>query len=322
MIRSILAGVFATVSAFSAPLAHSQTGGAPVADKNNPAEVLAYQGNAVLTQSQIDAAFTRIPEQHRLMFIRDGAKVDQLVRSLLHANLVASDARAAGFDQEPLVAERVRQAMEKELAEAWIEELARRSPEADYEAMAREDYLAHPDRYSTPPSLDLTHILISTDERSDEEARALATELKARIDEDPEQFDELVEDYSDDPAKTQNQGRYQNMRKGQMTKEFEKEAFALETAGEVSDPVRTEYGYHLIRLDKKNPPIIRPWEKVKDEAVAAARQRHVENYRGRYLQALYTDPIVFPEGSVDVMARRHFGDNLEKAPQYRAVEDD
>ena len=47
-------------------------------DKTDPDVVFAYQGDAVLTQTGLDAAFSKINGEHRLAFIRDGARVDQL----------------------------------------------------------------------------------------------------------------------------------------------------------------------------------------------------------------------------------------------------
>lgn len=294
----------------------AQQEGASAVDKTDPQQVLAYQGDVVLTQQGIDAAFSRIPDEHRLLFIRDGGKVDQLVRSLLEAKVVAADARAAGFAEDPLVQKRIELAVEKELAEAWIAEIARRAPEADYQAMAYEDYLANPERYSTGVLLDVSHILIDTEERTQAEAKAVAEELKRRLEEDPSRFDALVMEYSDDPAKSQNQGRYERMRKGYMARPFEKAAYALEEPGQISDPVKTDYGYHLIRLDARYEPVVRRWDKVRDEAVARVRDKHLNAYKTRYLQKLMMDPIGFPKGSVEVMARRHFGDDLEKAAAF------
>jgi peptidyl-prolyl cis-trans isomerase C len=285
-------------------------------DTHDPQQVLAHQGSAVLTQQGIDAAFSRIPEEHRLAFIRDGAKVDQLVQSLLQAKIVAADARENGFADDPQVRERLQQALDKELAEAWLQEVARRAPEADYEALAREDYLANPEAYSTPLTLDVSHILIGTESRTPEEAEGLAARLKSELDGDPARFDALVLEYSDDPAKSKNQGRYSRMKKGEMVKTFEDAAFAMTSPGQISGPVKTEYGFHLIRLDARKEPVTRPWEKVKDEAVQAARTRHIGSYRTRYVQKLLAEPIVIPEGAVGVMARRHFGDTLEKAPVF------
>jgi peptidyl-prolyl cis-trans isomerase C len=299
-----------------APLLAAQDLPLTEGDRSNPQTVFAYQGEAVLTQVALDGAFSRIPEEYRLAFIRDGAKVDKLVKNLLQAEVVARDAEQSGFSQEIEVQQRVLLAARKELAEAWLDELVKLAPAADYAAMAREDYQAHPEAYSSAATVDVTHILIGTDKRPHDEAEAIALELQARVEQDPALFDGLVQEYSDDPGKDENSGRYLQVKRGQMVKPFEDAAFTLRTVGEITAPVETEYGFHLIRLDQKNEPVLQPFERVKAEAMEKIKARYLADYRTRYLQKLLQDPIEFPEGSVEVMARRHFGEDLEKAPVF------
>jgi len=285
-------------------------------DRNDPNIVFAYQGDAILTQIALDGAFNRIPEDVRLMFIRDGAKVDQLVKNLLQAEVVALDADAAGFSQDPVIQERVMLAARKELAEAWVEEIIRRAPEADYAAMAKEDYLLNPEKYSSETTVDVTHILIGTESRLPSEAQAIAIELSEQLSEDPSQFDALVMEYSDDPGKDSNGGKYKNMNKEQLVEPFADAAFSLTEIGEISMPVETQYGFHLIRLDGRKDAVIPPYEQVKDSAELEMKQKHISAYQKQYLQRLLLDPIEFPEGSVEVMARRYFGEDLEHAPIF------
>lgn len=285
-------------------------------DKNDPEVVFAYQGDAVLTQAGIDAAFSRIPEEHRQAFIRDGGQVDRLVRNIMKTEVLALDAIAKGFAEDPVVRERMILAAHKELAEAWVEQIRKNAPQADYEAMAREDYLANPEKYQTPEYIDVTHILISTDERSGEEALALAQEVREKALKSPESFGGLVMEYSDDPAKVQNEGSYMRVGRGQMAKPFEAAAFALEGEGDISAPVKTEYGFHVIRLDKRYDRRNRAFEDVRAEAVANMKQQHISEYQENYIKGVLAEGIVLPEGSVEVMLKRHFGENLENAPQH------
>ena len=282
----------------------------------DPKEVFACQGDAVLTQANIDGAFSRIPEKNRLMFVRDGAKVDLMVKSLLRAELVALDAEKAGFAAQPEIQQRMLLAARKELAEAWMEEISNRAPEVDYTAMAHEDYILNPDSYRKEVSLDVSHILIDFKQRTPEEALALATRLKAELAVDPSRFAALVDEYSDDPEKASNSGQYRNMKKGQMVKPFETTAFAMKEVGEISDPVETEYGYHIIRLDRMEGGNLPSYEDVKGEATTRVKAKYLETYRTNHLQNILKDPVEIPEGSVEVMARRYFGEDLEKAPIF------
>jgi peptidyl-prolyl cis-trans isomerase C len=283
----------------------------------DPAEIIAHQGDVVLSQVEIDAAFSKLAPEERLRFIRDGAKVDQLIRALLKRKVIAADAAKMGFDQDALIAARMQLEAQRELADAWLQKLLSEMPEADYETLAHEDYLANPDRYRSAPVLDVSHILIGTSDRSVAEARAIAQSLEARLQADPARFDELVTEYSDDPAKINNEGRYREMRPGMMAAPFEKAAFALQEPGDISDPVLTDYGFHIIRLNGRSGNELQEFSAVKEEAMAEARQRHLDSYRESYYRRVLSDPIVVPEGAVEIMARRHFGENLELAPGGR-----
>ncbi|MFC1801168.1 STT3 domain-containing protein [Nanoarchaeota archaeon] len=87
-----------------------------------------------------------------------------------------------------------------------------------------------------------SHILISTDDKTDEEALELIQEIKDQINET--NFAELAEQYSEGPSAV-NGGDLGWFGKGMMVKEFEEAAFSLEI-GEVSEPVKTQFGWHLI----------------------------------------------------------------------------
>lgn len=279
-------------------------------------EPFAIQGAAVLTQTEMDAAFSRIPAEYRLAFVRDGERVNQLLVSMLRSKLVAADAVAAGYDKEALTRNRMALAAEKELAEAWMAHVLENAPEADYEAIAYENYLANPDRYTSEATVDVSHILVNSEVRSEEEALARALIIRQQLLDQPDRFDALVEEYSDDPGKASNNGRYQQVKHGQMVKAFEEMAFSMNTPGELSEPVKTTYGYHIIRLNQAYPAGVVPFENVKANAIKQAREQYLSQYRINYLKQLSSAPIELPDGAVEAMARRYFGDDLELSPDF------
>lgn len=93
-----------------------------------------------------------------------------------------------------------------------------------------------------------SHILLRVDdERTEDNAIALLADIKKRI-ERGASFTELAEDYSEDPGSAAVGGELGSVGKGIFDPEFEKALWALEE-GQLSDPVKSEFGYHLIRLD-------------------------------------------------------------------------
>lgn len=278
-------------------------------------EVLARAGEVTLTQGEIDAAFDRIPPRFRATFIRDGSRVDQLISSMMQAKALAAAAREAQFDEKPLVQKRVAFAADKELAEAWLAQVVADAPEADYELLAREYYQARPEEFVSSATLDVSHILVNKQDRSESDALELITALRQQIIEDPSRFQDLVREYSDDPSAANNDGRFPAMRKGQMVKEFERAAFALESPGDLSEPVATTYGYHIIRLNGRGGGEQLPFERVKDELMKKQRENYLKEYQSRYIQKVTAEKIVITEGAVEMMVKRHFGENLENAPR-------
>lgn len=87
---------------------------------------------------------------------------------------------------------------------------------------------------------DASHILVA-DEKT-------AKEVKEKID-NGEDFAKLAKEYSTDTANASNGGELGTFSKGQMVKEFEDAVFALKE-GEISGPVKTQFGYHIIKLNK------------------------------------------------------------------------
>ena len=290
----------------------------PVTDvpELDPEQILAYQGGVTLSQQEIDAVFNKLPASERLLFVRDGGKVDQLINSLLQRKLIAREAVAAGYDKDPLMAARLELEQQKVLAEAWMEKYLEDAPAADFEALAYEHYLANPEAYRSDEILDVSHILIGIESRGISEARELAASLRMQLEEEPTRFDDLVAEYSDDPLKQNNGGRYAEMSRGMMVGPFERAAFKLEQVGDISEPVETQYGFHIIRLNGRAGNELQEYGEVRDQAVADARRRYLDNYRHIYLTKLLSDPVVIPDGAVEVMAKRHFGENLERAPDY------
>lgn len=109
----------------------------------------------------------------------------------------------------------------------------------------------------------LRHILIDTRGKTEaeaEKARKQAQELAERI-RKGEDFAKLAKEYSADPGSKDNGGMYENASVSNWVPEFKNAALTLEI-GKVSDPVKTEYGYHVIKVEKRE---VLPYAEVKTE---------------------------------------------------------
>ncbi|KXK42747.1 MAG: PpiC-type peptidyl-prolyl cis-trans isomerase [Bacteroidetes bacterium OLB11] len=101
-------------------------------------------------------------------------------------------------------------------------------------------------------------------------------------------FEDFVEKFSDDKFSKNTKGVLQTISVGQMVTEFEDAAFNLKTIGEISSPVKTKFGYHIIKLIKKLP--LKPYDSVKtdlekriekDGRIDVAKQQYTEKLKAK-----------------------------------------
>lgn len=130
-----------------------------------------------------------------------------------------------------------------------------------------EAYEANLARYQTPETVEASHILIKVaDEATDEEeaaARKRADEVYAKAMAEGADFAGLAKALSEGPS-AKDGGRLGAFDHSSMVKPFADKAFAM-TEGEISEPVRTQFGWHVIKLEKKNPATEKSLAEVSDE---------------------------------------------------------
>lgn len=144
----------------------------------------------------------------------------------------------------------------------------------DDEAMAW--YKGHVDQYKQPEERHASHILILAEKTAPEAAvkaaSAKAEELLVKLRQSPGEFAALAKLHSQDPGSAARGGDMDWFRKGMMVKPFEDAAFALKD-GEMSGVVRSDFGFHIIKLTGIRPEHVRPFAEVKGEIVAQLSQQ-------------------------------------------------
>lgn len=273
---------------------------------NGDDDILAARGEGTVSHDEFSAQANRIPEEHRFPVIRDRARMEDMLDKLLLVGQLAADAKAAGFDTDPMVIKRMQLAAKEELAKAWVDHYVESRKEADYTAMARETYQLNRENYMTEHTVDVSHILIGTDVRTEQEALDIAMTLYAELEANPERFDALVGEYSDDESKANNKGSFKGVRRGDMVAPFEELAFEL-AVGDISEPLLTQYGYHLVRKDGDSPSRQRNFREVRLALEQQARREHRDRERAAYIDALYEEDMIVTQESVENTIERVFG---------------
>jgi peptidyl-prolyl cis-trans isomerase D len=203
------------------------------------------------------------------------------------------------FDQhgdELMTPERVRLEYVHLAASALSKDIA--TDEAELEAY----YEQKKESLQTLEQRRASHILIkvAADAEDDavDEARKEAEALLVRI-RDGEDFSELARQYSDDPGSAENGGDLGYFGKGAMVPEFEKTVFALEK-GDVSEPVRTQFGFHLIMLVEVQGSEIPSLDQVREELIAELQKHQIDDLFYEKLEQLTDLSYESPDSLVSV----------------------
>jgi peptidyl-prolyl cis-trans isomerase D len=132
-------------------------------------------------------------------------------------------------------------------------------PDAEIEAFYKQNL----QQYQTPAQVRASHVLIKLEGRDEKAAQALAEEVakKAKSGAD---FAALAKQYSEDESNKDTGGDLDYFGRGRMVAEFEQAAFAMKP-GEISDPVKTAFGYHVIKMVDNKPDATRPVAEVRPE---------------------------------------------------------
>jgi peptidyl-prolyl cis-trans isomerase SurA len=112
------------------------------------------------------------------------------------------------------------------------------------------------DRQPNPGQVQVSHILIRIDPANpngEDLAKRKVNDIYTEIQKESTIWENIVKDYSEDPSSREQSGLLPSFSVGSMIPEFEMAAFMLTEPGEVSPPIRTQYGYHIIRLEEKKP---------------------------------------------------------------------
>ena len=139
-------------------------------------------------------------------------------------------------------------------------------------------YEDNPDRYRQPGSRSASHILLSVSpdaaDAQIDQVRQRASEIVARA-RGGESFASLAEVNSDDKGSAKRGGELGVIRPGTMVKPFEDAVFVM-GEGEISEPVRTQYGFHVIRLDRITESRVQSLDQVRSEIETEVRRLRAE----------------------------------------------
>lgn len=212
-------------------------------------KVLAVVNGTKVTEKDIAINIARMPQDMQQQYSTEQGRKN-LLDQIISFELVYSDAVDNGMENDKEYLAQLESAKKELLTQVSINKMLSDMTVSDSEA--EEFYNAHKEFFVSPESVRAKHILVD----SEEKANKIKTEIA-----EGKSFEDAAKEYSSCPSKAKG-GDLGVFSKGQMVPEFEKVAFTLEP-GVVSDPVKTQFGYHLIKVEGKNEAMTKAFSEVK-----------------------------------------------------------
>lgn len=259
------------------------------APKTDPEKVLAKVADREIREKDIDQVIRMMGPQGAMMYDNpQGRKA--VLDELVSMHLFALKGAEEKLDQTPEFKAALETFRNQSLARAAIDASLKDVTASDEDA--KKFYDEHPDQFTQPERVHVRHILISDDVTSADAIAKVQADLRAGA-----SFDEVAKSRSLCPSAAQG-GDLGEVSKGQMVPEFEAAAFALKNPGDLSEPVKTRFGWHIIRLEGRTPSSLEPFDNVKPQLLQyLTNEKKNEAFKNAVegLKKTYKVEILVPE---------------------------
>jgi peptidyl-prolyl cis-trans isomerase C len=247
--------------------------GQAAASTEESTEIIATYAGKKLTGAEVLSEIDRLPGPSRAYLTAPDRK-RQFVENLILNDLLFAEAQKAGYDKDPDVQKQVDDMRRRLVVQRLMREYQKPPTISDDEA--KKYYDDHPDLYSGT-QIHASHILV----RDEATAKKVHDALVA----DPSKFTQAAKEVSIDKASGAKGGDLGTFGQGRMVPEFEAVAFALKP-GQMSDIVKTQYGYHIILVTERKEGERKPFDQVKEQIKTMLRNRQMQDVMQTKFEAL------------------------------------
>lgn len=231
--------------------------------------VVAVVNGKEITKDNVLQFLNAIGPQMAMQFQSpDGIK--RVIDELVNQELLYLDAIELEYDKDKEFNDILEQTKTNLLKDYAVNKLIRdiTADEEEYE----EYFNSNKNLFEKEETAVASHILVDSEEKANE----IISEINEGLD-----FAEAASKYSSCPSKEAG-GSLGEFGKGQMVKEFEDKVFSM-NEGEISEPVQTQFGYHIIKLDNLNSPTESTYDEVKEQV---QKQLLLQKQQYAYLQKI------------------------------------
>lgn len=214
-------------------------------------KVLAIVGGTEVTTEDLQRIVERYPEDRRGYFESEAGK-GQLLEQVISYELMSKFGEELGLDKSKEYQDTVKALAKELLTQVTINKVLSEVTITDEEI--KKFYDENKDKFVEEPTVSAKHILVATSEE--------ANNVRKEILDGELSFEDAAKKYSTCPSNAEG-GNLGAFKRGMMVPEFEEAAFNAEI-GAVTEPVETQFGFHLILVEDKKEPCEKSFDEVKD----------------------------------------------------------
>jgi peptidyl-prolyl cis-trans isomerase C len=243
--------------------------------KKQDGKVLVTIDNEKITLNEFNKALDKIPMNMKMLVATESGKRTYL-DNLITKRLLLREAKKEKIDSDKEFLERLDEIKDQLLMESLLKKKLTIEGKVTDEDL-KKYYDAHKEEFKKEGEINTRHILLKTE---DEAKQVLARLQKG------EDFVELAKRYSIDPNAKASGGEIGFHPRGSLLPEYESQALKLKKVGQISGIVKTQFGYHIIRLEGIKPPTYVPFDEVKEFIKQKIGQEKQKELFEKYVQDL------------------------------------
>ncbi len=262
--RRLCIGILAVIFLFSVSCTKKEGG-----------KVLATIDKDSVTLDEFNKELDKIPVNMKMAVATESGK-RSFLDNLIVKKLLLKEAAKNKIENEQEFQTRLLDIKTQLLIESLLRKRISSSPQLSDDEI-KKYYEANKDKFKKEKEISTRHILLKTED----EAKQIKEKLK-----NGEDFIELARQYSIEPNARTSGGDIGFHPKGTLLPEYEEAAFNLTKVGQVSGIVKTQYGYHIIRLEGSKPPAFVPLEEVRDFIKQQMAQEKQKELIDKYVEEL------------------------------------
>ncbi len=240
-------------------------------------KVLAMVGGAAVTDADVDAFLMELGPRGQGYNTPEGRKM--VLTQIIATKLLLLDAKRNLLEAEPAFKAQLAKLKDNLLSNYAAEKVLSAVTVSDKEIL--DYYEANKEQFVIGDTVNASHILVATED----EAKAVYEKIRSG----EISFEDAARAHSSCPSKAQG-GNLGDFTRGQMVPEFDTAVFSMNVGEITEEPVKTQFGYHLIKLNSKNESQTASFEEVAPEikeSILNEKQRKAYDSKINQLKILY-----------------------------------